>query len=383
MKRKLTAGVFAVIMAASLMMGGVQVKAAGGYTTITGSKTTTFDKYLVMDKEANVPNVSFTYAITAGDAKTYTKEGETYQILAGVDADQVTMAGVGSADANTIAYKQGDSIKTGDNAAIKNYNPQTKKYAAKEATLDFSKCKFSEPGIYRYILTESGTNQAVTNDDELSRVLDVYVINDDTDTTGKTLKIESYALHSSADVDSDNVTKSEGFTNDYDTSNLTFRKEVTGNQASHSKYFKFTVAIEGAVAGTVYDVDLTNADMNIATDKTNAAKLTVGADGTVTQEFYLQHGQEITIKGIARDTRYSVTEDKEDYESTPKAVKDYTDDTNGTIVSTDLKTSYLNTRNGQIPTGVVMTVAPFAAAVVLGGAGVVTFAGRKKREDEE
>ena len=41
MKRKVTAGVFVAMMAASLMMGGIQVKAAGSNysTVIEGTKT--------------------------------------------------------------------------------------------------------------------------------------------------------------------------------------------------------------------------------------------------------------------------------------------------------------------------------------------------------
>ena len=55
----------------------------------------------------------------------------------------------------------------------------------------------------------------------------------------------------------------------------------------------------------------------------------------------------------------------------------------GTIVSTDLTTGYLNTRDGVIPTGVIMTVAPFAAVTLLGAAGMVTIKMRKKEDDAE
>ena len=269
--------------------------------------------------------------------------------------------------------------------------------------------QFTEPGVYRYILTESGTNQAITNDNDATRVVDVYVNdNSTTDDTGvltKKLTIAGYVLHSNADDAPDvsagdnagtagnyTSTKSQGFTNEYDTSDLTFKKEVTGNQASRDKYFEFTVKITGAVAGTVYDVDITGAD---ATSKTNAAtieanggkanvtSLKVGDDGTVTQKFYLQHGQEIRIEGIAKDTKYDVTENKEDYKSTPAAVTGYQDAVNGTVVSTDLKTSYLNTRDGVIPTGVIMAVAPFAVVTLLGGAGVVTMVMKKNKKEEE
>lgn len=396
----------AVVLASALTMSmGMPALAAESYDiTIGGTKTTTFDKYLVMDAQAEVPNASFTYAVTAGTTKDYDVEGKKFEILAGVDADKVTMAGVDSTTAKTITYKQGDATLQDENALVKDYDNTTEKYAKKTATLDFSECKFTEPGIYRYIVTESGTNQGVTNDADATRVVDVYV-NDASDNTGNKLTIEGYVLHSNAD-DAPDVslgknngsagsyvgTKSQGFTNSYDTSDLSIKKEVFGNQASRNKYFEFTVNITDAVPGTVYDVDLTKADAttqsNAATitaneNKTNPATLTVGEDGTVTQKFYLAHGQEIKIQGIAKDSKYEVTENAEDYKSTAAGVTDYTDAANGTVVSTDLKTSYLNTRDGVIPTGVIMTVAPFAAVTLLGGAGVVTMVMKKKKSSEE
>lgn len=389
----------AAIMAAVMMMSmGTPVMAAGtNYSsTIEGTKTTTFDKYLVMDKEANVPNVTFTYAVTAGQAKTYDVDGRKFEILAGVDANQVRMAGVGTnAAANSIVYAQGDTTSQDTNALVKNYDNATQKYAQKTATLDFSACQFTEPGIYRYVITESGTNQAVTNDADLTRIVDVYIEDASTDTEKK-LSIAGYVLHSNADEygsDENGIaTKSQGFTNEYDTSDLTIRKEVSGNQASHDKYFEFTVNIMGATAGTVYSVDLTGADAtsgsNAATiaentGKTNPTTLTVGDNGTVTAKFYLQHGQEIKIQGIAKDTRYQITENSEDYKSTAAGVTGYMDAVNGTVGSADLKTSYLNTRAGVIPTGVVMTVAPFAAVTLLGGFGAISIIMKKKKNDGE
>lgn len=396
----------AVVFASALTMSmGMPAFAAGNYdATIGGTKITTFDKYLVMDKQAEVPNASFTYAVTAGKAKTYNVADKKFEILAGVDADKVTMAGVGTDEANTIKYAPGNETAQDANALVKNYDKATEKYAKKTATLDFSKCNFTEPGIYRYIITESGDNQAVTNDKDATRVVDVYV-NDASDTDGKKLIIAGYVLHSNENDEPDVAagenagstgayveTKSQGFTNEYDTSDLTFKKEVFGNQASHDKYFEFTVKITDAVPGTVYNVDLLNADTrsqsNAATitenaGQTNPNKLTVGTDGTVTQKFYLAHGQEIKIQGIAKGSAYTVTENAEDYKSTVAGVDGYKDATNGTVASTDLKTSYLNTRDGVIPTGVIMAVAPFAAVTLLGGAGVVTMVMKKKKSSEE
>ena len=394
-----------------------------GYSTeIGGTKTTTFDKYLVMDAQAEVPNASFTYAVTAGTAKAYDVAGKKFAVLAGVDADKVTMAGVGTKTANTITYKPGDKTLNDVNALVKDYETLSEKYAKKTATLDFSACRFTEPGIYRYIVTESGTNQAVTNDADATRVVDVYVndasdeVNTDEANTvgvepshiGYKLKIAGYVLHSNAD-DAPDVslgenngstgsyvgTKSQGFTNSYDTSDIFIHKMVSGNQASRDKYFEFTVKITDAVPGTVYDVDLSRADTTTKTNaatitanegKTNPATLTVGADGTVTQKFYLAHNQAIVIQGVAKDSKYKVTENAEDYKSTPAdaiETEHRGEATSGTVASEDIYTGYVNTRDGVIPTGVIMTVAPFAAVTLLGGAGAVTMVMKKKKSEEE
>lgn len=371
------------VMAAGMVMASAAPVSA---ETVNANFTTHFDKYLVMDAEANVPNVSFKYAVTAGKAQKATAGHSA--VLAGVDADKVTMAGVGTDTANTIAFKQGDATVQDANALVKDYNKSTEKYAKKTATLDFSACHFTQPGVYRYVITESGTNQAVTNDADATRTVDVYV-----QETDDGLSVAGYVLHAADDAVASNGTnpagKSQGFTNAYDTSNLTIRKEVNGNQGSRDKYFKFTVKITGAVEGTVYNVVTTGADStvvsNSATDatyvgKTNPTSITVGKGGSASVDFYLHHGQQVVIQGIAKDTKYDVSEVAEDYVSQPAGVVNYKDGVNGTVASDDLKTSYLNTREGAIPTGVMMTVAPFAVVTLLGGAGAVTMTMKKKRQ---
>lgn len=414
------------LMAATAFAGvGTPVLAAAGTNygaTIEGTKTTTFDKFLVMDKQANVPNATFTYAVTAGNAKAYDVAGKKFQVLAGVDSDKITMAGVGAADAaaNSIVFKQGDGSDTHDTTKdeyVKNIDAAKQKYALKTATLDFSKVQFTEPGVYRYIITESGTNQGITNDADLTRVLDVYVNDASAEVDGaftKKLTIAGYVLHSNENDEPDVAagadfgstgayvaTKSQGFTNSYDTSDLTLRKQVTGNQASRDKYFEFTLNIAAAQPNTKYDVVIDDADATSKTNaatieanagKTNVTSITTDGDGKATQKFYLQHGQQVTVQGLAKDTTYAVTENTEDYKSTANTkdapVVDTKADTeaapvDGTIVSTDLTTGFLNTRDGVIPTGVIMAVAPFAVVTLLGGAGVVTMMMKKNKKEDE
>ena len=58
-------GLLAAFSAAMMCFSGIPVFAAGtGYSTVIGgTKTTSFDKYLVMDQQAQVPNASFTFSI--------------------------------------------------------------------------------------------------------------------------------------------------------------------------------------------------------------------------------------------------------------------------------------------------------------------------------
>ena len=201
------------------------------------------------------------------------------------------------------------------------------------------------------------------------------------------------------------LTKSTSCTNTYTTHDLTFSKAVTGNQGSKDKYFKFDVTISNAVAGTVYAVDLSNANATVISNsatnsdyigKTNPAKITVpnGAT-TVTETFYLQHGQEITILGLADKTSYEVKETPEDYVASAEVTGDNkkADNTDITLtdntitddsIENDTTAAFTNDRSGTIPTGVILSV---AAPVVIGLAvlgGIVFLVIRnKKRENED
>lgn len=387
------------------MMGALAITlSAVPFTTAEAAEsatTTTFDKYLVMKQDSAVPNASFSFAITAGQAKTYDIDGKKFEILPGVTPEKVTMAGVGTTDANKIAFANGDETSTAADANVKDFDAATEKYAKKTATLDFSQVAYTEPGVYRYVLTESGTNQGITNDADATRIIDVYVFNQSTTAGTNNCYIAGYVLHSNANdtpdvsmgdengtVGSYEGVKSQGFTNSYATQNLVVAKEVKGNQASKDKYFEFTLNITEAVPGTVYALDLSDADQvsgsNGATIAANAGKqnptsITIRDDGTATQKLYLKDGQSIKVNGISQGVKYAVTENAEDYKQSMSADSDAA---NGTVADADLNVEFTNTRNGIIPTGVVMTVVPFAAVMLIGGAGA-TIVMKKKREDDE
>jgi hypothetical protein len=434
-KRSKLPGIF--FLACTTMLGVYQTVPAASSTvyseTIEGEASISFDTYLIMDKQANIPYADFQYEITAGEGIDYDKEADTFEILPGVDADKVTMAGVNTKENFTISFSPiksaSDAVGTTDTSTTNtqtetlpdsiDLDTETQKYVKKTATLDFSACQFPEPGIYRYVLTESNNNQGFVFDVAQTRIVDVYVTNvtaaltsiqdeekqmsteDSTQSQKSQLQIQSIVLYENKDEIGlgdnngsnglEHTVKAEEFVHEYITSDLTIRKEVSGNQASHDKYFAVTVSLTEATPNTIYTVSCEDASQtveeNSATNqeyynKSNANLMEADAEGKASQTFYLHHGQEITIQGIAYDTHYQVSEDAEDYLQKVKDSSGELQDVDQPIDEdtdeNDVKIVFCNIRDGFIPTGVIVAVAPFAILVLLGGAGVLFFFQKKK-----
>lgn len=332
--------------------------------TPAAGRTTTFDKYLVMDANANVPPVTFTFSISAGEAADAVNDSPAiYEgIMTGTPTPSVSNA-VFTAEDGTDDGRPADPAAAGS------------KYATKEVTVDLSGVTFSAPGIYRYVITENPSSApGIGNDTESTRILDVYVEYDETATD--TLKVAHYVLHEGTD-NPNTADKSAGFTNTYATNDLTLAKTVTGNQGDRDKYFKFTVEIANAVAGTEYTVDLTDADASPTVDgnvETNPTSLTVAGDSKVTATFYLKHDQSIIIYGLTLDTNYTITE--EDYStdgySTTHAVDSAVavtgTDTGPQTMDADHTVAFTNDKSGVVPTGILLETTPY---LVMGGVVIV------------
>ena len=397
------ASMFSVTANAANYADGNQ--AAGGNTTFT--------KYLVLDAEANVPNATFSYTIKAGTAIDGT--ADNMQVYAG----KFAVNGKGEVTApvvSDVTFTAGNSTTDGaDGDGIT--NDASKKYASQTINADFTGVKFDEPGVYRYIVTEDlNESQGVAVAGSIAKTLDVFVEDGGTGT----LSVKSYVLYNTvintapekntavdknADKTAEDGKKTDGFVNTYDTNDLTLSKTVTGNQGSKDKYFKFEVTVKNAVAGTVYDVDLTNADDTVAENsatnaeyvgKANPTSVTVGDDGTVTETFYLQNGQSIKILGLAEGTAYEIEETPEDYVASAVITGDTerTADNSDvalldnkvfdTELTEDTTVAFTNDRQGAIPTGVILSVAaPVAIGVAVLGGIVFLFVRNKKRDTEE
>ena len=459
-----SAAVIASLAAAPMNAGAVGTTYSSTLATADELKTTTLDKYLVMKADANVPNSQFTFSVAPGAAVSADRDNGTLAVLAGVGTPELTNSTMTFSTADTATDEAAKSAD--DTPVFVTADSSDEKYVKKTLTLDFSGVAFTEPGVYRYLITESGTNQGITNGyvdastAEVVRTLDVYVEDagavaaEGADAGKPQLRITGYVMYNgtqngapkaagNASAAAPNngaevagASKNDTITNVYSSQNLTFGKAVTGNQGSKDKYFKYTVEISNLSAENVkLSVDLSGADStvpaspNAATKteyagKANPAELiadlskTVDANGykaeavtagetpdtvtsyKITAEYYLQHGQYITIQGIPEGAAYSVTETEEDYTKTAGITQSLsmlnwdgasgndalTDAVSGSIGDADIHTGYTNDRSGTIPTGILSTVAGSLGIVALGIAGVaggIVYLKKKKSEDEE
>lgn len=418
----------AIGLAAAMMMGiAVPAFAATTYEPIAGTSCN-FNKYLIMDAGDSVPNATFSFTVAPGAARSAsTSDNTVMQVLPGVGTP--TIADVTFSPSDAVATEAGTNVDVarpaseradGLTAANGVELEAGEKYATKQATVDFSSVKFNEPGIYRYIITETANAdnaaKGIMHDNDVDRVLDVYV----TDNGSGVLAVSGYVLHTkendvvintamgSGDVQADGAAikdKTDGFTNEYNSKDLVFKKEVTGNQASRDKYFEFTAALANVDDTSKYVVSIADDNDANTTDgnadaisrttaatresnqgKTNPTEVT-GAQLKAGVKFYLQHGQSIAIRGIAPNATYTVTEDAEDYKSVG-AVTGYTDATTGVIGTIAgnkkaVKTSFKNERGGVIPTGVTAMLGAGALVLGFGAAGTALFAMKRRKDDDD
>ena len=361
MKKKMIGRVSAMTVAGVMMFGGMQIPAMAA----TGSSEVQFKKVLEMDKAqgASVPNVTYTYTIAAGTG-----------IGATANSPEVK-AGVGTPTISSVTYAKGDTIT--DNEVSKN------------VTITFPAGTFTAPGIYRYVITESAnTNTDIDDVDGNTRYLDVYVVND----TDGGYKINATVFTETAvtptfDKETKQPTyggKNEEITDAYTTYELSLDKVVEGNMGNKNQLFEFTINFHGP-ANTSFTFG--NQQVNLDKDGNGSVSMKL-ADATAIAE----------IKGIPSTVTYTVTEkvsSSEGYDTT-FAVKRGTGDsqsiakdtaasdsekvtaTSQTMTKADNAVVVTNTKRTVSPTGIALSVTPYALLAGLASALGALFFRRKK-----
>ena len=300
MKRRFSK-IMVLLLAFALLIGTTAISASAEttYTPIGGS--TTFVKNLVVDEDANIPDITFSYTIRRGTAVPVTPS--TIEILVSVaGGGEIGQAEFTNADTtNTISGLPTDADPL---------NPTSgKKYAQKEVSITFPTTSFTKPGVYRYEITEKTTPAlpGVTYDANPIRYLDVFVVADENDV----LSVSKYVFRKAATnigTNGEYVTnsdeKSAGYINELTQYDFEFSKTIAGNQGDKNKRFAFTLNISGANPGT-YPV--------VTNDVTgNPTFITIGAGGSEEAHYSLTDGSSVKILGLNAGAVCTVTENAED-----------------------------------------------------------------------
>ena len=294
MMKKIWALVLAVVMVMTVGLAFADGEATltggevGGFTT--PDKPTVQNKTIILKKEltaynvdglpVKAPTITYTYEIDAGTAGLNVTDA-TSDHNSGVAVTTPTLAGVGISDititgtsANTIVWGNTDELTTNTAGSVN----------TKDLKIDFSKVVFNSPGVYRYVITETGaagSTYAATGVTETTgthvRYLDVYVkpadsvtsngtIADDWDIYGYVCIYDNEAITPDGDTTTTGAMKTNGFvsgTNDntevkadsYYTYNLTVSKTVTNDAfgaATHQ--YPFTVIFTNATINQSIDI---------------------------------------------------------------------------------------------------------------------------------
>ena len=155
-----------------------------------------------------------------------------------------------------------------------------------------------------------------------------------------------------------------------------------------TKKFRFQLDLDNVNPGD-YTLEITGTDVirddsNVTADN-GVYTIHVDASGSYTGYFYLTNAEKVKVVSLNKGYSYEVQEEAQDYTPTEGidndgTENDYTDPYTGTgITSPIVKTGYTNTREGAIPTGVIITIAPFAIGLLLFGAIMLYMVSRRRR----
>lgn len=232
-------------------------------------------------------------------------------------------------------------------------------------------------GIHRYVVSETKGNVEDLTYSDAKYNVDVFVTVSGDTTAATGLRVTP------VDSSKGEGSKANGmnFTNDYtkktnaNIHNLVVTKTVTGNQADMNQQFKFNTVVTGANGESFYwaTSDAQKKESGIAT-----------SGSTITCS--LGNNETLTVYGLSKTDQFTVNETNADGSAITgnKTSDGYTvTQTENAYVADSGENATVavnNDRTGTIPTGILMSAAPYAGLVGLGG----IFAGlffRRKRED--
>lgn len=221
---------------------------------------------------------------------------------------------------------------------------------------------YNSVGIYYYKITEKAGKTAGVTYDGASVTMKVTVIND---TAEDSFKVESVSF-----AKGENNKLGEGvaaFTNTYTTNKLKVHKTVTGNLGDKSKYFTFTIKLEGTGEKNYS----TSYDVTGGSKASNPSDIILGEPTS----FELKHNETVTID-LPKGVKYTVTEAEAPGYTTSS------ENSTGVMDKDEETAAFTNTKNGDIDTGVYLDNLPYILVFAGVLAIAVVFAVRRRRFED-
>lgn len=287
----------------------------GGFTQPDTPKTD-IEKVISIQKEITVfnpdeelifaPAITYTYTVTSGTEVSITDDTSDHSSGTAVTASTIAgittglkVNGVDSAS-GTLEWTNADIL---DASADGTAN-------CKEFTLDFSDVVFTQPGVYRYVITEAANAYTTSGVTETTgthtRYLDVYVMRsttyaepldkDDWKIYGYVCTIDNEDITPDGDTTTTGAVKTNGFvaaTNDgttvkadeYHTFNLTIGKTLSGDDTMKNNKFPFDATWTAGDATGTFQFAVKASDAAV-TKTAQAAATSVGGTDVAADTLY-------------------------------------------------------------------------------------------------
>jgi pilin isopeptide linkage protein len=409
MSKKLRANA-ARVLAVTMMMSMSGITAFAEETTHTEITYVTVTKSVVTDGRTYAPDTSFEFTLSPSTVTT-TENTDGAYVFPGVDGGlllQADTSGVGTGEKSTtitLTYAP---------------DPKSVPLASYDKTVGIAIDieKFTKPGIYHYTLQETqGSYEGIAYDTAV-RDLYVYIFRNDKDDhlycdsvitvkQGETGKTEltftnNYGKEGDkpdpnpgTDPTPDPTPDPEPDPNDT-THDIIVSKEVTGSQGDRTMDFNFEVKIQSGDenAHEYYYIEYGTVTEGVFTpDEKKATSNTVIAipSSNTATTIKLKHGQAFRISGLSESDTYDIKEVSADagdgsaylngYKTTVNGVEAQDRAITGTLTSDATLKAYVNNKDAASPTGIILTIAPYALLVALAGVFAVLFLRRRKEED--
>ena len=272
-------------------------------------------------------------------------------------AEWVTKESMPVPEIGTVKFYKGEAGRAGD--------------MSKKVTIKLPD-NYQSVGVYSYIIKETAGNTAGVNYYGKDIVLKVTVIEQDGKTRVAAVHTEDPVNGKYDTKKGEGSSKKDDFDNTYSAGKLNVTKTVDGNLGDKRKDFDFSVVFKKE-AGKDFNSTVTasvagleDEDFAIVWDK----------NGEFKYDFALADGETAHFDNLPYGVTYTVTEAKySDYTTT------HTGET-GTIEAAEQTAAFINTKESEVDTGVILDNAPYILMLAVVAGGAMTLVIKKRREEE-